>query len=128
MRWGRSVRCRVCGDATRNHGDGRCRRCYQYFWRHGYERPALTARQCTVCGTAPHYARGWCRRHYQWSLRHGWVEPPPEDAPRICQTCGRHCDWGPRSYIRQRCSACYSYRQKQGRERPAHLWRRQEGA
>jgi hypothetical protein len=55
--------------------------------------------------------------------------PPAERAARSTASGRPRCSVcnlppGRRYLSRGRCEACYGYWQKYGRERPAHLWRR----
>lgn len=51
------------------------------------------------------------------SLRHAGVWSLPH-FERVCGNCG-----APDVYAKERCTACYEYERRNGRERPQHLWR-----
>lgn len=85
---GRAGFCAVCGGWAPVRTRRRCLRCYQWAWRHGYDRPAHvdrlgTPRRCTLatCGTVTRaLRRGFCPRHYMKLHRLGywrWTRSQP---------------------------------------------------
>jgi hypothetical protein len=117
--------CIRCGRLAEHRGRGRCPACYQYWRRHGVERPlqprpVQVPRPCTHCGQPTMKpTRGRCPACYAY-WHHGGVERPlAPRTPHPCQTCGRVA----RGLRRGRCPACYMYWYRHGRERPTELRR-----
>jgi hypothetical protein len=135
--------CSHCGRLVQARSRERCPACYQYWRRHGVERPLepcavrsprgrMTTRVCRICGRvcAPGVDRsyGRCQMCAWYWRRHGVERPPvppgqlerprplprPRAAPQPCSHCGRLAQ----NRSRGRCMACYQYRRRYGRERP----------
>lgn len=80
-------RAAACGEYGPLAGHGYCMRCYQYWYRHGVERPARlnqmgTPRPCALwwCDIVTvGLIRRLCKRHYLQLFRRGLHKHPPAD-------------------------------------------------
>jgi hypothetical protein len=117
--------CCNCGHG-RIKAQGRCDRCYQYFYRHGTERPATVQplrfpagffTACQNCGATPIEAKGRCKNCYCHLRRRG-SERTRIRSP-LCANCGRD-----RTPGKRRCTACDAYWWRAGVERPERFWAR----
>lgn len=94
-------------------GQGRCRRCYCYYWHHGTERPRSTPTRysrdgaCVNCGAAPIRSLGRCHScYYHWKRYGVDVDQAKRHAPWQCGGCGRKSP-EVASKGRGLCPACY---------------------
>lgn len=130
--WGdvRVVEPRPCSNCHRPYKPlrkGRCYTCDRHWREKGFERPLgrkrgkqpPTPAPCSNCGEVTQYHRslGLCRRCYTYQKRHHEPRPKsfPPKPPVPCSVCGRPT----KPTCRGRCSSCYHFWLRTGKERTA---------
>lgn len=113
------MKCSNCNDRD-SVCKGRCKRCYNWFIKHGSEHPLTFPkpnRNCTNphCDNAGKLVKGLCNACRHHMKRHGELRIPKKKLSK-CSNCD-----STKLYAMTRCNRCYWYWRKYGKERDPNV-------